>query len=166
MIIHLTKADCVRTSQVLDQRLAHKRALAVREAQMREVCAQLLCAQNVATAREQQLASQAEAHGTEAAAQVAAHAAERLAHGQAHNQTLLEQLAASEAAAHEEAKAHALRHQHVLRELKGTKEALESYMIFQAKEGGAYKESVRMCYYQLINLKVPEERRGRVEGGE
>ena len=81
-------------------------------------------------------------------------AMQRLAHGQSHNHALLQQLAASEAAAEEEAKAHALRHHHTLRELKGAKEALEAYMTFQAKEGGRYKESVRMCYYQLINLKV------------
>jgi hypothetical protein len=28
-------------------------------------------------------------------------------------------------------------------------------MNFQAKEGGRFKESVRQCYYQLIDLKVP-----------
>ena len=84
-------------------------------------------------------------------------AMQRLAHGHSHNHALLQQLAASEAAAEEEAKAHALRHQQTLRELQGAKEALEAYMTFQAKEGGRYKESVRFCYYKLINLKVRGE---------
>ena len=33
--------------------------------------------------------------------------------------------------------------------------ALAAYRAFQAKEGGAYKESVRLCYYSLIDRKVP-----------
>jgi hypothetical protein len=33
--------------------------------------------------------------------------------------------------------------------------ALEAYRSFQTMEGGAYKDSVRLCYYSLIDKKVP-----------
>lgn len=39
--------------------------------------------------------------------------------------------------------------------LRSTEEELNEYRTFQAKDKGAYKECVRMCYYKLIDLKVP-----------
>ena len=32
---------------------------------------------------------------------------------------------------------------------------MAAYHSFQAKEGGAYKDCVRLCYYSLIDRKVP-----------
>ena len=40
-------------------------------------------------------------------------------------------------------------------QLRGSEAALAAFQAFQAKEGGAYKDSVRLCYYSLIDRKVP-----------
>eukprot|EP00900_Chrysochromulina_parva_P012347 jgi/Chrpa1/21112/Chrysochromulina_OHIO_Genome00023794-RA len=57
-------------------------------------------------------------------------------------------------AADDAAKAEA-KHAAVEAKLAASDAALAAYRAFQAKEGGAYKESVRLCYYSLIDRKVP-----------
>ena len=47
------------------------------------------------------------------------------------------------------------KHAAVEAKLAASDAALAAYRAFQAKEGGAYKESVRLCYYSLIDRKVP-----------
>lgn len=47
------------------------------------------------------------------------------------------------------------KHTIVEAELSGSKAALAEYRTFQAKHNGAYKDSVRLCYYSLIDKKVP-----------
>ena len=47
------------------------------------------------------------------------------------------------------------KHAVVEQELRKSQEALAAYHSFQAKEGGAYKDCVRLCYYSLIDRKVP-----------
>jgi hypothetical protein len=47
------------------------------------------------------------------------------------------------------------KHATVEAKLAASDAALAAYRAFQAKEGGAYKESVRLCYYALIDRKVP-----------
>ena len=79
----------------------------------------------------------------------------RVEAGESRNAAVLSELAAAGEVAKAEAKRAALQHSRTMEELAGAKEALKAYQDFQAKEGGRYKESVRMCYYQLIDLKVP-----------
>ena len=79
----------------------------------------------------------------------------RLNAGESRNTALLSELASVGEVAASEAKQAALRHKQTLRELAASEAALEAYRNFQAKEGGKYKASVRMCYYKLIDLKVP-----------
>jgi hypothetical protein len=49
----------------------------------------------------------------------------------------------------------ASKHALVEERLHGSEAALAAYRSFQAKEGGAFKDSVRLCYYSLIDKKVP-----------
>lgn len=53
------------------------------------------------------------------------------------------------------AKDAASKHAVVEEKLRDSQSALEAYQNFQAKENGAYKDSVRLCYYALIDKKVP-----------
>jgi chromosome segregation ATPase len=49
---------------------------------------------------------------------------------------------------------HAVVEEQLRSELRGSQVALAAYQNFQAKEGGAYKDCVRLCYYSLIDKKV------------
>lgn len=79
----------------------------------------------------------------------------RLEAGASRDTQLLTELRSAGALARAEAKQAAMRHTQTLTELAGSRAALEAYRSFQAKEGGRYKASVRMCYYKLIDMKVP-----------
>ena len=46
-------------------------------------------------------------------------------------------------------------HTAVVEKLKGSERELEAFRNFQTKEKGAYKDCVRMCYFKLIDMKVP-----------
>ena len=54
-----------------------------------------------------------------------------------------------------DAKEAASKHAVVLQRLQDSEAELAAYHNFQAKEGGAYKDCVRLCYYSLIDKKVP-----------
>ena len=59
-----------------------------------------------------------------------------------------------EADAKDAASKHAFVEEQLRDELRGSQAALAAYQNFQAKEGGAYKDCVRLCYYSLIDKKV------------
>jgi hypothetical protein len=88
----------------------------------------------------------------------------RLEAGESRDTQLLTELRSAGALARAEAKQAAMRHTQTLAELTGSRDALEAYRTFQAKEGGRYKASVRMCYYKLIDMKVPTNQIEEVVG--
>jgi hypothetical protein len=88
----------------------------------------------------------------------------RLEAGESHNNQLLTELRSVGELGRAEAKQAAMRHQQTLAELTGHKDELNAYRTFQAKEGGRYKASVRMCYYKLIDMKVPTNQIEEVVG--
>ena len=53
------------------------------------------------------------------------------------------------------AKESASKHAVVEEALRRSEQALAAYRTFQAKHDGAFKECVRICYYSLIDKKVP-----------
>ena len=59
-----------------------------------------------------------------------------------------------EADAKDAASKHVFVEEQLRDELRGSQVALAAYQNFQAKEGGAYKDCVRLCYYSLIDKKV------------
>ena len=88
----------------------------------------------------------------------------RLEAGESRNAQLLAELRSVGELTLAEAKQAAMRHTQTLAELTGSKAELEAYRTFQAKEGGRYKASVRMCYYKLIDMKVPTNQIEEVVG--
>lgn len=88
----------------------------------------------------------------------------RLEAGESRNAQLLTELLSVGELALAEAKQAAMRHTQTLAELTGSQNELEAYRTFQAKEGGRYKASVRMCYYKLIDMKVPTNQIEEVVG--
>ena len=79
----------------------------------------------------------------------------RLQAGDARTKQVQQELEAlierTDAAAKDSARKHAI----VLEKLAASEAACGAYANFQAMEGGAYKDSVRECYYSLIDKKVP-----------
>ena len=75
--------------------------------------------------------------------------------GEARNESVIAEWRSTCELARAEAKHSALKHALTLGQLAGQKKELDAYRNFQAKEGGQYKASVRLCYYKLIDMKVP-----------
>jgi hypothetical protein len=79
----------------------------------------------------------------------------RLAAGDTRARQIQQELDALRTRAEDDAKEAARKHAVVELALARTEAALEAYRSFQTMEGGAYKDSVRLCYYSLIDKKVP-----------